>query len=123
MLSGILVTVGLSVGSTQAQSGNAQNAEAARAGIERLGVGKSARTEITLRDQRKLKGYVGSTGTESFTLVDKKTGASQTIAYADVVNVKKAHSGLKPSTWIIIAGAAAAVIVAIAVKGAFCDGC
>ena len=125
LLAGILVTAAVSVHSTHAQSGpSSQTAEAARAGVERLGVGKDAKTEITLRDQRKLKGYVSATGTDSFTFVEKKSGASQTIAYADVVNVKKAHHGLKTSTWIIIAGAAAAaVIVGIIIKPALCDGC
>lgn len=125
LLSGILVATALNVRSTQAQSGqNSQAVEAARASVERLGIGKNAGTEITLHDKRKLKGYVGSTAADSFTLVDKKSGTSQTIAYVDVASVKKAHRGLKTSTWIIIAGgAAAAVIVAIVTRGAFCDGC
>jgi len=125
VLAGVLVTTGLSWRSTQAQTGlGSASAEAARANVERLGVGKETTTEITLRDKRKLKGYVGSAGADTFTLVDKKTGSSQTIAYAEVINVKKAHHGLKTSTWIIIAGAAAAaVIVGIIIKPALCDGC
>ena len=125
LLSGILISAVLSVQPTPAQTGlTNQTTEAARAGVERLGVGKGARTEITLRDKRKVKGYISAAGTDSFTIVDKKTSASQTIAYADVVNVKQPHHGLKTSSWIIIAGvAAAAVIVGIIVRPAFCDGC
>jgi len=120
----LLATV-LNVHSARAQAGqSSQPAEAARIGVERLGVGKQARTEITLRDKRKVKGYITTAGADSFTIVDQKTGAPQTIAYADVENVKKPHHGMKTSSWIIIAGvAAAAVIVGIIVKPAFCDGC
>jgi len=125
MLSGILVNAALGVHSTHAQTGqNSQTAEAARAGVERLGVGQNARTEITLNDKKKVKGYVSAAGADSFTIVDHKTGASQTIDYADVVNVKKPGSGLKTRTWIILAGvAAAAVIVGLTViKPVVCDG-
>jgi hypothetical protein len=126
LLSGILVSAALGVHSTHAQTGqSSQTAETARAGVERLGVGQHARTEITLRDKKKVKGYVSAAGADSFTIVEHKTGASQTIAYADVVNVKKPGSGLKTRTWIILAGAAAAaVIVGITViKPVLCDGC
>lgn len=103
---------------------SSQTAEAVRARIERLGVGQQAKTEITLRDKRKLKGYVSAAGADSFTFVDKKTGVSQTISYANVENVKKPHHGLKPSTWFVIAGvAAAAVIVGVVLKPILCDGC
>lgn len=125
LLSGILIATVVSVHPTSAQTTQSpQGAEAARVGVERLGVGKQAKTEITLRDNRKVKGYISTSGADSFTIVDQKTGAPQTIAYADVANVKKAHHGMKTSSWIIIAGvAAAAVIVGIIVKPAFCDGC
>jgi hypothetical protein len=125
LLSGILLTSALDVRSIHAQTGQrAKTEEDARSGIKRLGVGQDARAEITLRDKKKLKGYVSMAGEGSFTFVDQKTGASQTIAYADVVTVKKAHRGLKTSTWIILAAVAVAtVIVGIIVRPAFCDGC
>lgn len=124
-LSGALIAAGLGVHSTHAQTGQTSSTgEAARAGVERLGVGQQARTEITLRDKKKLKGYVSAAGADSFTITDQKTGDSQTIAYADVLTVKRPHSGIKARTWIIIAGAAAAaVIVGIIIKPALCDGC
>lgn len=125
LLAGMLGTATLGVHATQAQTGqSSQTAEAARAGVERLGVGQQAKTEVTLRDNRKVKGYVSSTAADSFTITDRKTGASQRIAYADVLTVKKPHSGIKTRTWIIIAGAAAAaVVVGIIIKPALCDGC
>jgi hypothetical protein len=125
LLSGVLIAAALGVHSIQAQTGQASSTnEAARAGIERLGVGQQARAEITLRDKKKLKGYVSAASADSFTITDRKTGASQTIAYADVLTVKRPHNGIKTRTWIIIAGAAAAaLVVGIIIKPALCDGC
>ena len=119
----LLASVGLHATHAQTDQ-SSQTTEAARVGVERLGVGQQAKTEITLRDSSKLKGYVSAARSDSFTLTDKKTGSSQTIAYSDVVNVKKPHSGIKPRTWIIIAAAAAAAVtVGIIIKPALCDGC
>ena len=124
LLTGILGASAMTMGSTNAQTKDSQTAEAAKATVARAGLGKDAKVEVTLRDKRKLKGYVSAASDDSFTLKDKKTGDSQMIAYADVFTVKKAHGGVKTSTWILIAGAAAAaVIVAIIVHPAFCDGC
>lgn len=125
LLSGVLIAAALGMHSTQAQTGQgSSNDETARAGVERLGVGQQARAEITLRDKKKLKGYVSATGANSFSLTDRKTGATQTIAYADVLTVKRSHNGIKTRTWIIIAGAAAAaLVVGIIIKPALCDGC
>lgn len=58
--------------------------EKVRAGIGVLGTGEKARVELKLRGGRKLKGYVGEVGAESFVVVDAKTGAATTIAYAQV---------------------------------------
>jgi len=125
LLSGMLIAAALGVHSTQAQTGqNAQSGEPARTHVARLGVGEKARVEVKLRDNRKVKGYVNAAGVDSFTITDQKTGASQTIAYADVATVKKPGSGLKARTWIIIgAAAAAAIVIGIIVKPALCDGC
>jgi hypothetical protein len=126
MLCGIIVTAALCVHSTQAQTEpSSQSAEANRHAVARLGIGQQARTEIKLRDNRKVKGYVSDTGPDSFTVIDHKTGAPQTIAYADVATVKQPHGGLKLRTWIIIAGAAAAAVIVgvTVVKPVLCDGC
>jgi hypothetical protein len=110
--------------STHAQTGvEAQRAEKARASVAKRGTGKDARVEVTLLNNTKLKGYIGDAGNDSFTLVDRKTGASQTVAYADVSQVKKAGGGLSTKTLIILGAVAAGVIItAIIVKPAFCDG-
>ncbi len=103
---------------------NAQPVEMMRAAAQKLGVGRGARVEAKLRDNTKVKGYVSAAGEDSFIVTDPKTGATQTVAYADVTQVKKPGGGLSTRTWVIIgAAAAAAVIVGVTVvKPVLCDG-
>ena len=128
MLSGLLMLTASTLPTTHAQAGpDARLTEQARAQVENLGVGRDARAEIKLRDETKLKGYVSATGGDSFTLMDAKTGASRTVAYADVAQVKKrggGGGGISTRTWAIIGAAAvAAVIVGVTViKPVLCDG-
>ena len=116
----------LTFASPQARSQTAEDALAVsktRSEVLRLGVGNSARVEVKLRDNTKLKGYISEAGQESFTVTDSKSGASQTVAYSDVTSVKKPGGGISSKTWIIIGAAAAgAVITFVAVKPAICDG-
>ena len=63
-------------------------AEKVKAGISKLGTGVDARVEVKLRDKTKLKGYVSEAGEDSFVVVDEKTGASSTVTYAQVKQVK-----------------------------------
>jgi hypothetical protein len=57
-------------------------------GIEKLGSGSDTRVEVKLRDKTRLKGYVSEIGEDGFVVTDVKTGASNSIAYADVKQVK-----------------------------------
>jgi hypothetical protein len=59
-----------------------------RAGIEKLGVGRETRVEVKLRDKTRLKGYISEASENGFVVTDLKTGASNTVAYADVSQVK-----------------------------------
>ena len=63
-------------------------AEKVKAGIAKLGTGADARIEVKLRDKTKLKGYVSEAGENSFVIVDEKTGASSTVTYPQVKQVK-----------------------------------
>jgi hypothetical protein len=124
MLSGILLLTVLGLKTAQAQTGkDAQLTLEARGKVQKLGLGRDARVEVKLRDSTKLKGYISEAGQDSFTVTDSKTGAAQSVAYRDVAQVKKPGSGLSTRAWIIIGAAAvAAVVVAIIVKPAVCDG-
>ena len=125
LLSGILFSSAFGLPSVRAQTvTDAQIVERARAGVKKVGVGRDARVEVKLRDNTKVKGYVSAAGEDSFTVIDQKTGATRTVAYADVTHVKKPGGGLSTRTWVIIgAAAAAAVIVGVTVvKPVLCDG-
>ena len=63
-------------------------AEKVKEGISKLGTGAEARIEVKLRDKTKLKGYVSEAGEDRFVIVDEKTGASSTVTYAQVKQVK-----------------------------------
>jgi hypothetical protein len=100
-----------------------QQAEKARVAVLRLGTGETARVEVKLRDQSKVSGYISEAGQDSFKVTNPKTNSTETLSYADVLEVKKPGGGLSTKTWLIIGGAAAgAVIVGLALKPAVCDG-
>lgn len=91
--------------------------------VEKLGVGSDARVEVKLLDGTRLKGYVSAKEQDSFTVTDRKTGASSVVRYAEVSEVKKSGGGLSTKNWIIIGSAiAGAVVTWIIVKPALCDG-
>ena len=60
-----------------------------KAKIAKLGVGEKARAQIKLRNGQKIKGYVSSDGPNDFAFTERKSGTTTTVAYADVVEVKK----------------------------------
>jgi hypothetical protein len=124
MLCGILISLTSGVRSAVAQTTNNAEPAQVRARVQSIGGGQNARVEVKLKNSTKVKGYVSGAGADSFTVVNSKTGSSETVAYADVAQVKKSNSGLKARTWIILGGVAvAAVIVGLTViRPVVCDG-
>jgi hypothetical protein len=124
VLTGLLLLLAIGFPSVRAQTPKDFQAVAkARAKVQELGVGSNSRVEVKLRDNTKLKGYISSVEKDSFAVTDSKSGTSQTIAYADVTEVRKSGGGLSTKTWIILGAATAgSVITWIAVKPALCDG-
>jgi hypothetical protein len=62
--------------------------EKVKEGIIKLGTGAEARIKVKLQDKTKLKGYVREAGEDSFVIVDEKTGATSTVTYSQVKQVK-----------------------------------
>ena len=123
MLAGLLLGSTLAFQSVNAQSAiDSASAEKARSTVYQLGQGRDAKVEVKLRDNSKVKGYITATDQDSFVVTDPKTGSSQTVAYADALQVKK-PSGVSRG-WIIGGAAAAAAVVVgwIVLKPALCDG-
>jgi len=71
--------------------------------------------EVKMLSGEKHKGRITSVGTDSFTFADEKSGASQTISFSDVDQIKKHKKGLGTGAWIAIAAGAAGAIVLIAI--------
>ncbi len=124
VLTGMLVTMTVGLRQVNAQTGSQDSRVAkVRMDVLKLGVGETARVEVKLRDNGKLKGYIGETAQDSFTLVDSEDGSSRTVAYADVEKVKKEGGGFSSRSWIILGAAAVgAVATWMVVKPALCDG-
>lgn len=124
LLSGLLLGSTLGFQSVGAQTGrDSESTETVRATVQKLGQGREAKVEVKMRDNSKFKGYISAVDEDSFVVTNPKTGSSQTVAYADTMQVKKASSGVSSRTWIIVgAAAAAAVIVGVVLKPALCDG-
>ena len=126
MVAGALLTTVFGFHNVRAQTEPpAQANDRTRASVQKLGVGRDARVEVKLRDNTKLKGFISASGQDSFTVTDAKTGASQTVAFADVAQVKKQGGGLSTRSWIIIGAVSAAVVIVAltVVKPVLCDGC
>src|SRR6266849_10988997 len=81
--------------SAQSQAGkDPQQAEKIKAKVTRLGTGKQARVEVKLKDNTKLKGYIGQIAEDRFALIDPKHGTVTPIPYAQVQQIKNTnHSG------------------------------
>lgn len=94
----ICVSHGMAQGATQARND-------AKARIAALGSGPKASVRITLRDGKKVQGWISEAADEQFAITNEKTGAITTIAYAEVKDVKS----LKPSKSAIALGAVVVV--------------
>ena len=92
-------------------------AEKIKMKVAKMGTGEKAKAKIKLRSGEKLKGYISSAGENDFTITDKKTGQSKTIAYSDVDEIKKPglSQGMKIAIIVGIAVVATAAILAILV--------
>jgi len=124
LLSGTFLLVPLGFRSAKAQTGKVGEADQIRTKVERLGVGRSSRVEVKMQDGTRVKGYVSKLEPASFDVTDLDSGAAQTLAFAQVTQVKKVNGGPSKRTWIIIGAAAVAAIVigVTVVKPVLCDG-
>ena len=124
MLSGLLLLSAFGFQGAGAQSLVDQQAtEKIRTKVLKMGVGVNARVAVKLRDNNQLNGYISDADQDSFTVVERGSGSSKTISYADTQSVKKAGSGVSAKTLIILgAVAAGAAVTLMVVKPALCDG-
>ena len=124
MLSGLLLLSAFGFQGAGAQSLVDQQAtEKIRTKVLKMGVGVNARVAVKLIDNTQLNGYISAADQDSFTVVQRGTGSSKTVSYADTQSVKKAGSGVSARTLLILgAVAAGAAVTWLVVKPALCDG-
>ena len=94
-----------------------------KAKIAKLGTGKKAKAQIKLRTGEKIKGFVSSAGDDSFAFTERDSKQTKTIAYADVVEVKKSgglSTGAKIGIGLAI-GVGVLALIAIHVKNHLFD--
>lgn len=105
------VNVGPVAAATKAEK-EARFAGKVKTGIEKLGVGRETRVEVKLRDKTRLKGYISEASENGFVVTDLKTGTSNSVAYADVSQVKGNNLSTKAKIGIGIGiGAAVTILV------------
>ena len=100
----------------------AQQTARVKAGILKLGTGEKARVKLRLRDQTKLAGYVSAADADSFIVVDPKTGATTTVAYAQVKQIKGHNLSTGAKIAIGFGVFVAAVLVTVLIIYAKCHG-
>src|SRR5260370_27140883 len=87
------------------------SADEAKAEIAKLGTGQKALVRVTVKDDKKVQGWLSFAGEGHFTVAAEKSGALTDIQYSDVKQVKS----LRPSKGLIavvgVACLGAAVLV------------
>ncbi|HKY29853.1 MAG TPA: hypothetical protein VJM12_18070 [Pyrinomonadaceae bacterium] len=86
----LLAGMFLIVSTTQVAARNPQiTAEQAKVQVAKIGLGEKARATITLKDGKKVKGYVARADESDFVIRDRKTDTPTAINYADVAKVER----------------------------------
>ena len=68
-----------------------QQADIIKAKVTRLGMGRQARVEVKLKDNTRLKGYIGQITEDGFALVDPRHGTVTPVPYAQVQQIKNTN--------------------------------
>ena len=97
----------------RSQDEQARNIEKVKENVRKLGVGKDARVEVKLQDGRKLKGYIQEAGEDNFTLIDSRSGAATSVAYAQVKELKGTNRSTAAKVGINVAKAVG-IVAAVA---------
>ena len=88
----LLAVLVLIVPATQVMARDPQiTAEQAKIQVAKIGLGEKARAKITLKDGKKIKGYISRADENDFVIRDRKTDAATTINYADVAKVERSR--------------------------------
>lgn len=90
-------------------------AQKVKANVMRLG--QQARVKVKLKDDTRLEGHISEIGAEHFIVTDARNGASTSIAYSQVKQVKRNNLSTGAKIGIVAAIAATVVIIIAVVAG------
>src|SRR5690242_6390462 len=106
-----VLTVNLVCSSGAFAQTRTSTADEAKVQISRLGTGPKVVVRVTLKDERKMQGWLSLAADDHFSLTDEKTGTVNDVRYADVATIKQ----LTPSKAVIAVGAVVAIGTAAAI--------
>jgi hypothetical protein len=101
----------ISLSPAYAQSRESPSPDGAKAVVAKLGAGPKAVVRVTLKDSKKVQGWLSFAGEDHFTVTDEKSGALTDIKYSEVRQIKS----LKPSKGALIAGIVGALALTVAI--------
>ncbi|HEX8458049.1 MAG TPA: hypothetical protein VF656_12185 [Pyrinomonadaceae bacterium] len=85
----------------------ARSADKMKRKVEDLGTGPRAQVEVRLRDGRKLRGHISEIADAHFTVVERKSKATTSVAYAEVKSLKNRYV----PQWMKYMGVASAIVM------------
>jgi hypothetical protein len=109
IMTGFIINL-VCVSSVRAQKKDLSTDEA-KAEIAKFGTGPKAIVRVTLKDNKKVQGWLSFAGEDHFTLTGEKSGALTDIKYSDVTRVKS----LRPSKGALVAGVAGGLALAVVI--------
>ena len=114
LLAVLLVThLGAWPTSLHAQDRKQKSVEKVKVRVAKLGTGEQARVEVTLKDGKKLKGYIYQAGQDDFVVRENKTQTNTIVTYGEVAEVLSNKSHAKSAAIVLGVTAGVGVIVAL----------
>ena len=90
-------------GANEQAAAGAKAAAKVKKNIKKWGIGKKYGVEVRLRDGTKRPGYVTEIEDDHFVVIDRKTGATTALSYAEVERVRRTYAFSKFQKVVIIA--------------------
>ncbi|HMS42236.1 MAG TPA: hypothetical protein PKE69_18530 [Pyrinomonadaceae bacterium] len=93
--------------------------------VTKIGVGEKSKVRVELLNKTKIKGYISAIDGDSFTITDKKTGATTKIEFTQTKKVKRGYGTSTAVTIAVVAGVAATAAILLTLLRIRCnnEGC
>lgn len=92
-------------------------ADEVKSKITKLGTGKRAGVDVKLKDNTRLKGYIGEIAADHFTVINSKHGTVTTVFYDQVQQIKSTDRWVLPLVLGVGTIIGVILIVAVSLKG------